>query len=77
MQKVAVLGSVLLAAAAPIDNDKRQLGSLGASPSGTPSFGGGDLPFSLPAGGQGGIPSGIVPPGACLNILENLCACSY
>lgn len=66
MHTAALLGSALLAAAAPIDNEKRQLGDLGGSSSGTPSFGDGDLPFSLPAGGAGGaggLPSGIVPPG--------------
>lgn len=66
MHKAALLGSAILAAAAPIDKERRQLGELGGSSSGTPSFGGGDLPFSLPAGGAGGaggIPSGIVPPG--------------
>lgn len=66
MHKAALLGSAILAAAAPIDNEKRQLsslGGLGGSASGSPSFGGGDLPFSLPSGGEDGSLSGIFPPG--------------
>ena len=64
VHKAAILGSAILAAAAPIDNEKRQFSGLGGSPSGLPSLGGGDSPFNLP--------SGILPPGTSIDTHPDL-----